>query len=577
MVKYTYIISSHGSIRQTYKRGESHLRIVATAIPKNVELFTYTSIGKIAYTSCSAFNYICKYNPKRYEKAVVSNETPAYKYKYKKNTKNLFPMVFFSGDSVADDLTPLQFYSGIIHCNPDNMTRDKLIYNKTAQEAKAIIYNMDANPTQNCKCDSIKQYIKKEKKIYNCKEKYSPDYFELTERNGNTYDPPLGSINKCGPINLEEAIKIIQHHCKKTYFKTNTSNWEDLCTLEIYIAACLNFSIHTSVKYNDNMLTVINIEDFEENLETYDLHTEEFVTSTIVKYNFLEFGFQVLKSKSYNYDDSDWALDDYCQDRTTDAIKLFVTSPWGGNILLEHQPSNIPRFIKIQVPTNIYLDRKLIIPKDISKQREQNKVFRKLIYDKIIKFATQHKIISRRTFSFHDTTLVFYFKHDIAISIDDIDIIEEKFVESYSEAYSKAINNKPPYTNFNKSKTINIYLKVSDLNKTQQELTSKIFSQIEDIEINQATDDERKMTAWELVYATPVAATPVAATPVAATPVAATPVAATPVAATPVAATPVGEGGKQRKRTIKHIKKQARKRSRKQARKRSRKQARKKK
>jgi len=221
--EYTYIINSHGSI-VTSVEGDVK-KYMAISIPKNVELFTYTRIGEKLYTACSKNNLICD-NLDKFKDSTDLIVTPTHKYKYKQDAKNIFPEVILKPDSES----VLTFYSGIIHCIPH-------IHRTT--KSKEIIYNMDAANILGCSDDSIGKYYEHAKtkdkhKLYDTNQKYSKYYKELLEKPENKREPALKNINKCGPILLSEAIKLIQDHCSKTY-----SEDYERCTIKIHLSCCL--------------------------------------------------------------------------------------------------------------------------------------------------------------------------------------------------------------------------------------------------------------------------------------------------------------------------------------------------
>jgi hypothetical protein len=142
---------------------------------------------------------------------------PAFKFSHEYGKINKFPELFLTPDYE----TPVLFYTGITHCIPE-------IFRTSDSREKEIIYNIDAKNTKNCECSSI--VLNKNTTSYDCNKKYSDDYknqladykYEPNVQNANT--------NKCGPILLSEALKIIQTHCKK--------NYESKCMIKIYIFAC---------------------------------------------------------------------------------------------------------------------------------------------------------------------------------------------------------------------------------------------------------------------------------------------------------------------------------------------------
>jgi len=242
--EYNYIIHSHGAIFTSIEGDVK--KYMAIKIPKNVELFTYTTFGKAVATNCKKNYFICDNLDKfeaKYKNSLLKIEKPTHKYKYKQGTRNIFPEVML----IPDEGPILKFYSGIVHCIPH-------AYRSSTIKAMEIIHNMDANSTKGCADDSIRKYYKyteaeDKQKLYDTNTKYSKHYKELIEKQGKKREAPLDTINKCGAILLSEAIKIIQTHCKENYGANNT--------IKIYLNFCLD----------------------EENIEQYD-RTKNYFSKT---------------------------------------------------------------------------------------------------------------------------------------------------------------------------------------------------------------------------------------------------------------------------------------------------------
>ena len=224
--EYNYIIHSHGAIFTSIEGDVK--KYMAIKIPKNVELFTYTTFGKAVATNCKKNYFICDNLDKfesKYKDSLLKIEKPTHKYKYKQGTRNIFPEVML----IPDEGPILKFYSGIVHCIPH-------IHRTSIIKAMEIIHNMDANSTKDCADDSIRKYYKytqaeDKQKLYDTNTKYSEHYKELIKKQGKKREAPLDTINKCGAILLSEAIKIIQTHCKENYGANNT--------IKIYLNFCL--------------------------------------------------------------------------------------------------------------------------------------------------------------------------------------------------------------------------------------------------------------------------------------------------------------------------------------------------
>ncbi len=228
--EYKYIISAHGGII-TSNKGTKYMAI---KIPTNVEIFTYTNLGEIVSTSCKKNYFICD-NLDKVKLSAFMLETPIHKYSYKSDSQNIFPEVFLSPDT---NIT-LAFYSGIVHCIPEHLRT-------TETKAMEVIYNMDALVKQDCDKTTIgrahplfgpkiEDYTKL--KEYDTEKQYSTYYKEQLK--DYKYDPNIKDTednvsNKCGPLLLSQAIKVIQAHCKATYTDCNTS------TIQIYLSCCLS-------------------------------------------------------------------------------------------------------------------------------------------------------------------------------------------------------------------------------------------------------------------------------------------------------------------------------------------------
>ena len=106
------------------------------------------------------------------------------------------------------------WYTGIVHCTPENW------------RGKKIIYNIAARNTQDCREESINS----KGKPYDTNKNYDEDY--KTTLAGSL--PLPDSINSCGPILLSEALQVIQQHSKR--------NYSDTCLIKIYINACLSIT-----------------------------------------------------------------------------------------------------------------------------------------------------------------------------------------------------------------------------------------------------------------------------------------------------------------------------------------------
>uniref|UniRef100_A0A6C0DVM4 Uncharacterized protein n=1 Tax=viral metagenome TaxID=1070528 RepID=A0A6C0DVM4_9ZZZZ len=200
----TYYITAHGTMITT---GEKIKEYYAITIPQNVELYTFTDIGKSLKCDETEIDLICDYNPDKNKNILFNPRTPAFRFKYEDGKENKFPELLL----LPDNEDPKVFYSGIIHCIPD----------KSSLRPKEVIYNIDAKSSKNCDPTKI---ISIKSTPYDYAKNYSTDYNELLQN-------PKIVANKCGPILLNEAIVIIQLHCKKHY--------RPGCIAQIYISTCL--------------------------------------------------------------------------------------------------------------------------------------------------------------------------------------------------------------------------------------------------------------------------------------------------------------------------------------------------
>jgi hypothetical protein len=202
----------------------------AINIPENVELYTFGNLGKCIPAYTGETDFVCNIYPEKYKTTLRTGIVPAFKFSHEYGKINKFPELFLTPDYE----TPVLFYTGITHCIPE-------IFRTSDSREKEIIYNIDAKNTKNCECSSI--VLNKNTTSYDCNKKYSDDYknkladykYEPNVQNANT--------NKCGPILLSEALKIIQTHSKK--------NYESKCMIKIYIFACFEETdLHILVKNN---------------------------------------------------------------------------------------------------------------------------------------------------------------------------------------------------------------------------------------------------------------------------------------------------------------------------------------
>ena len=234
---YTYFISSHGEIVTAFDRDNKN-KISTIKIPDDVDIFTYTDLGKMAWGMCNTSEYVCK-SKKNFDDPI---STPAHKY------QTQFPQLYLAPDSTSKRVfsffpyysvsKPLHFYSGIVHCIPES----KRTLTETGQViASEIIHNMDADPYKECSDKSISSKFQERKKIverpYNSYGKYSEHYINILKQNGSKRNYPLNLTNKCGDLYLNEAIAIIIDHCNATYPDDYKKR-----TIQIHVEACLQLA-----------------------------------------------------------------------------------------------------------------------------------------------------------------------------------------------------------------------------------------------------------------------------------------------------------------------------------------------
>ena len=220
----TYVISSHGMMI-TSLSAQHTKKYYAIDIPKNVELYTMIDLGKCVTGYKTDADFICK----NYKEKLQMSHAPAFKFSNEHGENNKFPELFLTPD---EEINVLYLYSGIIHCIPE--------HHRTSDDSrkKEVIYNIDTKNTKDCNCSSINS--NNSAKSYNCGKNYS-DYYK-TQLKGYKYNP-ASNINKCGPILMSEAVKIIQAHCSSYYGST--------CMIKIYIFACLvEIDLYTLVSSN---------------------------------------------------------------------------------------------------------------------------------------------------------------------------------------------------------------------------------------------------------------------------------------------------------------------------------------
>ena len=129
------------TISKTRFLGETIKEYYAITIPQNVELYTFTDIGKSLKCDETEIDFICDYNPYKNKNLLFNPRTPAFRFIHEDGKENKFPELLL----LPDNKDPKVFYSGIIHCIPD----------KSSLRPKEVIYNIDAKSSKNCDPNEI--------------------------------------------------------------------------------------------------------------------------------------------------------------------------------------------------------------------------------------------------------------------------------------------------------------------------------------------------------------------------------------------------------------------------------------
>ena len=225
----TYVISAHGSMLTSMLGTPQTKKYHAINIPENVELYTFVDLGKCVADYNTDADFACKLEKETQKEELKLSVSPAFKFIHERGKTNKFPELILT----PDHTTPVPGYRGITHCIPED-------YRTGASRGHEIIYNIDAKNTKDCVCCSI--VSKSTTKPYNCEKNYSAYYKRQLE--GYKYDPnaPTSNINKCGPILMSEAVKIIKAHSNNYY--------EPTCVIQIYVSACLGeIDLNKVVRY----------------------------------------------------------------------------------------------------------------------------------------------------------------------------------------------------------------------------------------------------------------------------------------------------------------------------------------
>jgi len=214
MNEYKYTIFAHGGMMYKYKDnvfGKKKL-FYSFIIPKNVEIYVFVPVGEVLMACSSSLESICGYTKKERDSRNhylldSAQNIPRFKYQYTEGKENKFPNIFLTKDPTRT------WNSGIVYCqNPE--------------ERKRVIYNIDADPDQQCNNSSIFSIKNKYNTQYNSDKNYTEWYNKkLLEPN------PI-----CGCIALSEAIKLIQEHNESLpKSEKNLSN-----KIKIFVHSCLS-------------------------------------------------------------------------------------------------------------------------------------------------------------------------------------------------------------------------------------------------------------------------------------------------------------------------------------------------
>jgi hypothetical protein len=219
-----YIINSHGAIISETSRSIRNLwreetEYYAITIPKNVELYTFTKIGRVIECITTGDNYLCERQFVETPETFKYINSPAFKYVHEPGQPNKFPELILAPEMDHSTL----YHSGIVHCVPQIIRSKSLKYGR----GKKIIYNISARNTQDCKGNLINS----KGAPYNSVKNYDEDYRTTLARYKYNPHASPSSINPCGPILLSEALTLIQQYSKNHY--------GDTCKSKIYLNTCL--------------------------------------------------------------------------------------------------------------------------------------------------------------------------------------------------------------------------------------------------------------------------------------------------------------------------------------------------
>ena len=485
--EYKYIINAHGGI---ITRNEGNVtKYMAIKIPTNVEIFTYANLGEILWSSCRKNYFICD-NLDKVKSHNFTIETPIHKYKYISETQNKFPEIALS----ADTKTTLAFYSGIVHCIPKHRRTTK---------AMEVIYNIDALVKQNCDKTTIgrsrgvfKPKNEVNTKVYDTDKQYST-YYKTQLENKDTED---SVSNKCGPLLLSQAIKVIQAHCKTTYPK----DW-DTSTIQIYLSCCFGtIEIKQHNLLRDQFFKTSK-EEYKKELAQLDITNELLPRDDEQMENYykIQEGYYSLDMNSIiNHNLYTTHLRDFDSSKTseeeTEDGNSYSYIYRGKQIILIVSKLEIPKYETqtFQYFGNIIhkaiysLDTHLLsldvdfdeLPNKITIDLRHKTPSQDKIYDKLLQVAIESKLNSRIGYDIKLGANIY----DIQVRLEhDTDsILKNKNYSDTKSVISKLVNRVSNHE-INKQSiftildTYIIKLKVSDLNKDNDKLYEIMIAQVE--------------------------------------------------------------------------------------------------
>ena len=508
--EYKYIISAHGGII-TSNKGTKYMAI---KIPTNVEIFTYSNLGEILASSCKKNYFICD-NLDKVKLNAFMLETPIHKYKYKSDSQNLFPELALTADSNI----VLSFYSGIVHCIPEHLRT-------TNTKAMEVIYNIDALVKQDCDKTTIgrahplfgpkiEDYTKLNE--YNTEKQYSTYY--KNQLKNYKYDPKSKDTkdsvsNKCGPLLLSQAIKVIQAHCKTTYS-------EDLktSTIQIYLSCCLVTSDIDNYYEWSNYFSKTSKEEVKKVLAEWDINNKQPKRDDkqMEKYYKIKEGYFSLDMKSI-IDDSLYTtrLKDFDSSKNLEEDKddgfsysyiylakqiILIVSKLDvvkyNNVTFHHYRKMLysalnsvkNRLFELyldinELPNKISIDLRLQTPSET------------IIYEELLKVARKSKLNSKLkyfiTLGANKYTIEVHLEHDTYeyLKNGNYSSTESIISEQVDRVSNHKINKQSIFTIAN---TYTIKLKVSDLIIENDQLYEIMIAQVEAAAEETAAAEQRKL------------------------------------------------------------------------------------